>query len=128
MKMLVIVAASLFFLALPVHAQTHGGPAPQLAYAGGGSPGGFSLSSNSVLPSTTRTEHYALVYEQGSDSTFVPTQFVAYDAAVKLGQAALAYRPKSVVEAAAECRAAKKRAETPSVTSDSRHATDLRHT
>jgi hypothetical protein len=121
MKIMLIAGASLFFLALPACAQTHGGPAPQLAYAGGGSAGGFALTNNFALPSATRTDHYPLVYAQGSDATFVPTQFVAYDAAVKLGQAALAYRPKSVVEAAAECRAARKPAETPRVTSDSRH-------
>jgi hypothetical protein len=121
MKIMLVTAASLFFLALPACAQTHGGPAPQLAYAGGGSPGGFSLSSNSVLPSITRTNHYTLVYGQGSDATFVPTHFVSYDTAVKLGEAALAYRPKSVVEAAAECRAARKQAEKPSVTGNSRH-------
>ncbi|MGB6875190.1 MAG: hypothetical protein WBD87_04075 [Candidatus Acidiferrales bacterium] len=116
MKM-TFVAASLFFLALPVHAQTHiagGGAAPsQLTFAGGGGGGGLEGSGAMVftLPVVNRsTQHYTYIYVQGSDENFVSTRFVSFDAAVKLGKEALAYRPKTIVEVAAEYRAEKKQA------------------
>lgn len=111
-----LVAASLFFLALPVHAQTHiagGGAAPsQLSFSGGGGGGGLEGSSAMVftLPVVNRSsaQHYTYVYVQGSDESFVFTRFVSFDAAVKLGKEALAYRPKTIVEVAAEYRAEKR--------------------
>lgn len=115
MKKITLMAASVFFLALPACAQTHvvgGGTPNQLNFTGGGGGGvgGFSASSlGFTLPVIDRSrEHYTYVYAQGSDATFVPTRFVSFDDAVKLGKAALAYRPKTIVEVAAECRAAKK--------------------
>ena len=108
-----IIAASLFLLALPARAQVHvaGGAAPsQLTFAGGGGGGGFGLGAVAfTMPVVNRTQqHYTYIYAQGSDQTFVPTRFVSFEAAVKLGKAALAHRPKTIVEVAAECRAAKK--------------------
>ncbi|MFZ0211777.1 MAG: hypothetical protein WBE20_13325 [Candidatus Acidiferrales bacterium] len=60
------------------------------------------------LPTTNRTA-FQMTSAQGS-STFVPSTFVPYKEAVKMGQAALAYKPKSIAEVAAEYRASKKRA------------------
>lgn len=96
-----LIAASLFFLAMPVHAQA-------LVGSGGGGLGPVSFSFSIPVIDRTAT-HYNYIYAQGSDATFVPTRFVSYDKAVKIGKEALAYRPKTIVEVAAECRAAKKR-------------------
>jgi hypothetical protein len=116
MKMTLAVASLLFF-AVSAQAQTHGAsysPAPaQLTFSGGGAPGGLSAAGMGFsLPVIDRSlQHNAPIYEQGSESTFEPTQFVSYEAAVKLGKQALAYHPKSIVEVAAECRATRKKAE-----------------
>lgn len=111
-----LAVASLLFIAVSAQAQTHGvnvAPATQLTFSGGGAPGGLSAASIGFsLPLIDRSlQHYTYVYEQGSSRTFEPTEFVSYDTAVKLGEEALAYRPKSIVEVAAECRAARKKAE-----------------
>jgi hypothetical protein len=110
-----LIAASLFLLAAPLHAQTR--PNQLSLGGGGGGLGGFGSSSITLsLPATDRTEkHYSYIYAEGSDGTFVPTRFVSFDAAVKLGKAELAYRPKTIVEVAAECRAAKKQAKASNV-------------
>jgi hypothetical protein len=112
MKTTLIAVASFFLLAVPAHAQTRG--PGQLNYSGGGG-GGVGLGGGGGatgfrLPVIGRQEHDEYIYVQGSEDTFVPTRFVSFDAAVKLGKEALAYRPKTIVEVAAECRAAKKRA------------------
>jgi hypothetical protein len=111
-----LAAASLLFLAVSAQAQTHGGnlaiPA-QLTFSGAGSAGGFSAGSVSFsMPVIDRSaEHDSYVYEQGSSTTFEPTRFVSFDTAMKLAKEALAYHPKSIVEVAAECRAARKKSE-----------------
>lgn len=108
------VVASLLFLAASAQAQTHGAslaPAAQLTFSGGSVPAALSSAVSFSLPVIDRSQHDAYVYEQGSSSTFEPTRFVSYETAMKLAKEALAYRPKSIVEVAAECRAARKRAE-----------------
>jgi hypothetical protein len=105
-----ILAALLLMFALPAAAQNRGaGAAPVApAYSGGGGGFGGGLGSSSFSsPSFSPTVHYQIVYAHGSDATFVPTRFVSYCEALKLGKAALAYRPKTIAEVAAEYRAAK---------------------
>jgi hypothetical protein len=113
-----VMAASVLFLAFSAQAQTHvaggGGAAGQMNFAGGGG-GGFGIGGSGLggatfaLPVIDRNhEHYTYAYAKGSDQTFEPTRFVSYEAALKMGKEALAYHPKSIVEVAAECRAAEK--------------------
>lgn len=109
-----LAVASLLFLAVSAQAQTHGGgfaPTGPLSFSGGGTPGGFSASTISFsLPVIDRShDRYTYVYGQGSRTSFEPTKFVSYDTAMKMAKEALAYRPKSIVEVAAECRAARKK-------------------
>lgn len=110
-----LVVASLLFLAVSAQAQTHGGSlAPaQLSFSGGGSPGGLNAASLSFsMPIINRSaEHNAPVYAQGSASTYQPTRYVSYDTALEMAKEEAAYRPKTIVEVAAECRAARKKAE-----------------
>jgi hypothetical protein len=117
-----LAVASLLFLAVSAQAQTHGvsyATPAQMTFSGGGSPGGFSPGNVSFsLPVIDRPQHDTYVYEQGSDTTFVPTRFVSYETAIKLGKDALAYHPKSIVEVAAECRAARKKFEAASRTKE----------
>lgn len=118
-----LAVASLLFFAVSAQAQTHGGsfaPTGQLSLSGGSTPGGFSASTLAFsLPVIDRSsEHYTYLYGQGSSSTFEPSKFVSYDTAMKLAEEALAYRPKSIVEVAAECRAARKKAEAASGTKE----------
>ena len=106
-----LIAGPLFLLAASAHGQTR---PSQLTFTGGagggiGDVGGGSISFS--MPVIDRSnQHYTYIYEQGSKETYVPTRFVPYDAALKLGKAALAYRPKTIAEVAAEYRAEKKRA------------------
>jgi hypothetical protein len=111
-----LAVVSLLFFAVCAQAQTHGGssaPGAQLSFSGGTSPGGLSAGSLSFsMPVIDRSmEHNMPVYGQGSATTFEPTRFVSYATAMKLGKEALEYRPKSIVEVAAECRAARKKLE-----------------
>jgi hypothetical protein len=106
-----LIAASIFFFAACAHAQAR---PSQLTSGGGGGGGIGDIGGGSLsfsLPVIDRAnKHYTYVYEQGSNETYVPTRFVSYDAALKLGEAALAYRPKTIAEVAAEYRTEKKRA------------------
>ncbi|MFZ0336093.1 MAG: hypothetical protein WAN10_05625 [Candidatus Acidiferrales bacterium] len=104
-----LIAGSLFFFAASAHAQARPN---QLTSGGGGGVGDVGGGAMSFsLPVIDRAhEHYTYIYEQGSNETYVPTRFVSYDAALKLGEAALAYRPKTIAEVAAEYRAEKKQA------------------
>jgi hypothetical protein len=118
-----LIAATLFFLAIPAHAQRRfaGGAATptQLNFAGAGGGGGFGTSgfgssgfgaSLFSMPATSQApEHYTYIYAQGSEATYVPTRFVSFATALKMGKAALAYHPKSIAEAAAEYRAKKEK-------------------
>lgn len=108
-----LMATAFLFLVVPVHAQDRssrlnsgGGGAGFGGGFGGSSIGGGSFS----LPATTRVEHYAYVYAQGSAATYTPTRFVSFETGLKLAEEAQAYRPKSLGEIAAEYRAAKKQA------------------
>lgn len=116
-----LIAATLFFLAIPAHAQRHfaGGAATatQLNFSGTGGGGGFGSlgfgssgfgASFSSLPATGQApEHYTYIYAQGSEETYVPTRFVSFATALNMAKAALAYRPKTIAEVAAEYRAEK---------------------
>lgn len=106
-----LIAGSLFLFAASAHAQARPN---QLTYGGGGGGGVGDVGGGAMsfsLPVIDRAhERYTYIYEQGSNETYVPTRFVSYDAALKLGEAALAYRPKTIAEVAAEYRAEKKQA------------------
>jgi hypothetical protein len=112
-----LVAASVLFLAFSAQAQTHGAGsgAGQMNFAGGGGGGGgFGIAGSGgetfALPVIIRnSEHYTYAYAQGSEQTFEPTRFVSYETALKMGKEALRYHPKTIVEVAAECRAAEKK-------------------
>ncbi len=118
-----LIAATLFFLAIPAHAQARaggGGTAAgrQLNFTGNGGGGGYGTSgfggsgfgaSFFSMPAMSQTpEHYTYIYEQGSEATYVPTRYVSFATALKMGKTALAYRPKSLAEVAAEYRMEKK--------------------
>ncbi len=120
-----LIAATLFFLAIPAHAQARAGGGGGAAAGrqlnstatGGGGGGygtsvfgssGFGVSFSSMPVTSQMPEHYTYIYEQGSEATYVPTRFVSFATALKMAQAALAYRPKGVAEVAAEYRAEKK--------------------
>jgi hypothetical protein len=104
-----------FVVSLPTCAQSRGGgiassPSSLVNTGGGGGGGGYG-SSGTVSFHTFPGDspgHYDYSYAQGSDSEFVPSTYVPYEEAVKMGQAALAYKPKSIAQIAAEYRAAKK--------------------
>jgi|SRR5579864_635862 len=108
-----LFAALFLLLALPASAQTRGaGAAPSAPImSGGGGSAGFGGSSFGAIgflsQSSSSDVHYQYIYAQGSDATFVPTRFVSYAEGLKLGRAALAYRPKTIAEIAAEYRASK---------------------
>jgi hypothetical protein len=96
---------------LPAYAQSHssgGGMANQLSFSGGGG-GGGSVGAVSFPSHPSRPEvHYELAYAQGSTTDYVASTYVSFEEAVRLGKAALANKPKSIVQVAAEYRAAKK--------------------
>jgi hypothetical protein len=108
-----IFAASILMFALPAMAQGHGAAAAPSAPVfsgggGGGYGGGISFGSFALgTPSSSPTVHDQVVFAHGSEATFVPTRFVSYSEALKLGKEALAYRPKTVAEVSAEYRAEK---------------------
>jgi hypothetical protein len=114
-----LFAALLLTLALPAAAQGHGTAAapsaPVFSGEGGGGYGsGIGFGSIAISThSSSSTPHYQLVYAHGSNAAFVPTRFVSYAEALKLGEAALAYRPKSIAEIAAEYRAEKAKPSAP---------------
>lgn len=118
-----LIAATLFFLAIPAHAQARfaGGAAAarQLNSTGTGGGGGgygtsgfgssgFGASFSSIPVMSQTSEHYTYIYAQGSEATYVPTRFVSFATALKMAKVALAYRPKGIAEVAAEYRAEKK--------------------
>lgn len=119
-----LIAATLFFLAIPAHAQARfaggGAAALQLNFIGtGGGAGfgamgfgssGFGASFSSMPAANQLPQHYTYIYAQGSESTYVPTRFVSFATALKIAKVELAYRPKSIAEVAAEYRAEKKKA------------------
>jgi hypothetical protein len=103
MKIFAFVAAILLWI-FPARAQNRSAGA-----SGGGGFGAGSINAN-MLPHTPVASFDEIVV-QGSDSDYVPSTFVPFEAAVRMGEAALAYRPKSLGEVAVEYRAAKKHAQ-----------------
>jgi hypothetical protein len=116
MKVLSFAALILLF-ALPAHAQSHAtqvSSAPSAATVGGGGAGsiggggygssfGFSTAYSTAVP-----VHYQYSFARGSDSSFVPSTFVSFADAVKMGEAALVPPPPvSIAQVAAEYRAQK---------------------
>ena len=122
MKTLLFAIAILLF-ALPAGAQGRFGSSPAMTnnggaggvsgggYGGGyGGGGGYGFGGYNALP------HYAtalnqVILVQGTDGDYFPSTFVSFDEAVKMGEEALSYKPKSLGEVAAEYRAAKKSAQ-----------------
>jgi len=110
----VILAASLLLLAVPAHAQAHasttggGSPTSALTFSGGGSGGGGSMGFGfGFLPATSPTR-FQITSAHGS-STYEPSTFVPFKEAVAMGIAAMTFKPKSIVEVAAEYCASKQR-------------------
>ncbi len=109
-----IFTFSLLLFAMPAHAQKHadvgGGASPSSAlnYSGGGSAGagagGMGFGFGFLQP--TNPTRFQIVSAHGS-STYQPSTFVPYKEAVAMGIAAMTFKPKSIVEIAAECRASK---------------------
>lgn len=109
-------AVLFLLLALPAHAQNHAtqvSSAPSSTTMGGGGAGGagggygssfsFPTSSSAAAP-----VHYQYSFAHGSSSSFVPSTFVPFQDAVKMGEAALAAPPPvSIAQVAAEYRARK---------------------
>jgi hypothetical protein len=121
-----IFAAFVLFFSLPLHAQSRMPPAGATPSAsnnsggggGGGSYGGGGGAGIHSLPSCPARQ-YSYSYAHGSGADFAPTSFLPYDQAVKLGDAVLAEKPKSLGEVAAEYRAAKKQSHEQSLRSGS---------
>ena len=113
MKVLSFAALILLF-ALPAHAQSHAtqvssAPAAATVGGGGGAGGGYGSSfSFPITSSSAAPVHYQYSFASGSDSSFVPSTFVPFADAVKMGQAALVPPPPvSIAQVAAEYRALK---------------------
>jgi len=115
-------AAFVLFFALPSLAQTThvplgGGSASSAVSSsgGGGGSGGYGGGvAEGFATSTIHTLYGSALYKpryeyaHGSTSDFAPSRFLAYDEAVKLGQSIIDAKPRSIVEVAAETRAARK--------------------
>jgi hypothetical protein len=112
MKVLFFALLILLF-ALPAHAQSHaartGSTASPMTNGGGGAAGGSYGSVSFPTSSGSAPVHYQYSFAHGSDAGFVPSTYVRYEDALKMGQAALAAQPKpvSIAEVAAEYRALK---------------------
>jgi hypothetical protein len=106
-------AALIFLFALPAHAQSHAtqvssAPAAATVGGGGGAGGGYGSSFSFTTTSTAAPVHYQYSFASGSDSSFVPSTFVSFADAVKMGEAALVPPPPvSIAQVAAEYRALK---------------------
>ena len=125
----VIFGVLSLFLSLSLHAQSRmspAGAAPSTLNNGGGGGGGYSGGSAyggggvgiHSLPSCPLAQ-FNYSYAHGTDADFAPTSFLPYDQAIKLGEAVLAEKPKSLGEVAAEYRAQKKRSHEQSLRSGS---------
>jgi hypothetical protein len=106
MRYLALAVFALLF-ALPAHAQ-HAGAAPSgTTNSGGGgyggSMGGADFSDSSHIPQT----QFTVVIAHGSAQDFVPSTFMCFSQAVKIGEAELAYQTKTLGEVAREYRAEK---------------------
>jgi hypothetical protein len=113
MKVLSFAVLILLF-AMPAHAQSHAtqvssAPSPAMNGGGGGAGGGSGSFSFPTISSAAPV-HYQYSFAHGSDSTFVPSTFVRFEDALKMGEAALAPPPPvSIAQVAAEYRARKQR-------------------
>jgi hypothetical protein len=111
MKALIFAVLILLF-ALPAQAQSHvarvGSAAGPMTNGGGAGAGSFGSLS---LPTIARSAplRYQYTFAQGSEGSFVPSTYVRYEDAVKMGEAALAAQPKpvSIAQVAAQYRALK---------------------
>jgi hypothetical protein len=115
MKALFFAVLILLF-ALPARAQGHashvGSPASPMINGGGGGAGGGYGSVSFPASASSAPVHYQYTFAHGSESGFVPSRFVRYEDAVKMGQAAALATPPtpvSIAEVAAEYRALKQR-------------------
>jgi hypothetical protein len=108
-----IIIVLIISFSLPASAQSHAGAgaaASSLSFSGGGGGYGGGGVSSHALPLPPEA-HYPLAYAQGSATEYVASTYLPFEEAVKLGKEALAYKPKSIAQVAAECRAAKKPAQ-----------------
>lgn len=99
----IIVSA---ILSMPAYAQ-HAGAAATSSQGSANAVGGGSLSVQTGIqehPSFPAAQ-YTYAYAKGTE--LVPSSFMVYADAVRLGQAMLAIQPKTLGEVAAEYRAAK---------------------
>jgi hypothetical protein len=107
----VILTALVLLFAVPARAQNRAGAmATSSLRDGGGGMGGngstyiFSAASLSGGPSNQSTADHC-IFVRGTDDGIFNSTFVPYPQAIKMGLAALAFKPKTVVEVAAETRA-----------------------
>jgi hypothetical protein len=112
MRIAILGALAILF-SLPAHAQSHttlGGATPGGGYNTGGAGGAGGVSGGSLNPVMFHTPatHFDVGYAHGTDGEFVPSSFMNYEDAVKLGRSMVEAKPKSLGEIAAEYRARKK--------------------
>ncbi|HEY6905142.1 MAG TPA: hypothetical protein VI216_12610 [Candidatus Acidoferrales bacterium] len=101
MKRAIGVAAFILFSAIPAHAQAgSSASAHATANAGGGGGGGFTGGSMGSIHAS-RPAQFKMTEVHGSQTSFVPSGYLPFDAAVAEGQAILDARKLTPAEAAA---------------------------
>jgi hypothetical protein len=109
-------------LSLPIHAQRamggSGGPASSAGGASGSGIGGGGTVSFHTLPDVPRAQ-FQIVDVSGGDASFFPSSFMQFEKGIAEGEAALAFRRKSLGEVARENRAAEKPKAHLTITQDS---------
>jgi hypothetical protein len=106
-----ILGALVMLFSLPAHAQAHatpGGASAAAGYVSGGGSAGGSASAPAMMH--TPATRFEFGYAHGTDCEFVPSSFMAYKDAVKLGRSIVEAKPKTLGEVAAEYRTRKKQA------------------
>jgi len=96
MKLLLGLAAFVAMSSVPAYAQR--------ATSGSGGAAGGSLGGNAGRLPTYSPHDFQAIYLTGGDDSFTPSTFQSYDQALAEGRAALALKPKTVVEIAQESR------------------------
>ena len=103
------IALLLLLFAIPAHAQRTGALPSATTNSGGGGYGGSmgsaDFSDSNHIPQT----QFSVVIAHGSAQDYVPSTFMCFTQAVKIGEAALAYQEKTLGELAREYRAEKAR-------------------
>jgi hypothetical protein len=101
MKSILAVVALLFVFSISAHAQAGSAVSSNRPSGGGGTSGGAAGGGSVSFPTPVHnpTTQFSMTAASGS-SDYVPSTYVAYDKAVTAGQAVLAAKPQTVVEAA----------------------------